>query len=215
MINSNPLSQYLASAIAPTALNLTTKMSLTGETAPSQRLEPSQTSPVAEYVANGATQFTTPAEARDVSPAPATTIPPARTNPAKFIGAKPEDASPQLYEHISKVEEQNGLPPGILAAIKDKGEKSGSNAVSPVGARGSFQFMPATWKQYGNGDPTDPYASAEAAGRFVRDLMKQYNGNAAAAIAHYNGGNSQGRLVMLGKEPSYTETRNYVRRVLA
>lgn len=212
MINSNPLSQYLADALAPTSMNLTTKMSLTGETVP-QRLEPSQTSPVAEYVAKGVAPYAMPEEAQ--APQSQAQIPQVRSNPAKFIGAKAEDASPQLYEHISKVEEQYGLPAGLLTAIKDKGEKSGSNAVSPVGARGAFQFMPATWKQYGNGDPSDPYASAEAAGRFFKDLLKQYNGNAAAAIAHYNGGNSQGRLVALGKEPSYTETRNYVRRVLA
>lgn len=210
MNNPNPLGQYLAEALTPTKMDLTTKMSLAGETVPAQQLEPSQTSPVGKYVAEGAVPYSMPAEAQTPS-----AIPQARANPTRFVGAKAEDASPQLYQHIAKVEEQNGLPSGLLTAIKDKGEKSGSNAVSPVGARGSFQFMPATWNQYGKGDPSDPYASAEAAGRFFKDLMKQYNGNAAAAIAHYNGGNSQGRLVMLGKEPSYTETRNYVRRVLA
>lgn len=136
--------------------------------------------------------------------------------PSKLLGGIPADTSPELYNHMSAVEQQYGLPAGLLKSVADKGEKSGSNATSPVGAAGRFQFMPATWKQYGGDtNPRDPFASTNAAGKMFSDLLKQYNGNVAAAVAHYNGGTRQGRLVAQGKEPTFTETRNYVQRVLA
>jgi len=120
---------------------------------------------------------------------------------------------PRLNDYASKVEQENGLPSGLLNAIKNRGERSNSDQVSPAGAKGVMQFMPATWGQYGKGDITNPYDSIDAAGRYFADLMKRYGGNVDAAITEYNGGIRQARAVQAGGAPTATETINYLARV--
>jgi soluble lytic murein transglycosylase-like protein len=122
---------------------------------------------------------------------------------------------PILNSYASEVEKTNKLPSGILNAIKNYGERSGSNAVSPAGARGVMQFMPKTWAQYGKGDPTDPYASIDAGGRYFKDMLKRYGGNTDAALAEYNGGTDQAKAVMAGQKPWKAETAHYLPRVKA
>ena len=120
---------------------------------------------------------------------------------------------PALNSYAEQVEQANGLPNGILNAIKNFGERSGSNAVSPKGARGVMQFMPQTWAQYGKGDPTDPFASIDAGGRYMKDMLRRYGGNADAAITEYNGGTKQAEAVQKGGKPWVAETANYLSRV--
>jgi hypothetical protein len=127
---------------------------------------------------------------------------------------------PRLSDFADEV--QNYYPelrqfPGLLNAVRLAGERSestGKMSKSPKGAQGQYQFIPETRSQYEH-DPSDPMASADAAGRYFVDLLRMYNNNPMAAIAHYNGGREQGLLVMAGKEPSYKETRNYLNNVSA
>lgn len=122
--------------------------------------------------------------------------------------------APELDKLAVSAAEENGVPPKLLLALKNAGEKSNNDQVSQKGASGVMQFMPATAKAYGV-DPTNPESSIRGAGRYLADLIKQYRGNVAAAVAHYNGGSTQGTLVAAGKEPTYPETRAYLERVLA
>lgn len=122
--------------------------------------------------------------------------------------------APELDKLAVSAAEENGVPPKLLLALKNAGEKSNNNQVSKKGAAGVMQFMPETAKAYGV-DPTNPESAIKGAGRYLADLIKQYRGNVAAAVAHYNGGSTQGTLVAAGKEPTYPETRAYLERVLA
>jgi hypothetical protein len=90
-------------------------------------------------------------------------------------------------ELAAQAEKENGLPAGLLSRLIEKESGGNSNALSPMGARGSVQFMPQTAKQYGV-DPNNDDSSIAGAGRFISDLKKKYNGNMRAALAHYNGG---------------------------
>ncbi|MGU2439564.1 transglycosylase SLT domain-containing protein [Burkholderia cenocepacia] len=107
-----------------------------------------------------------------------------------------------------------GIPPEVLLAVKNAGERSGSSAAtSPVGAKGIMQFMDPTWQQYGKGrDVRDPLASIDAAADMMADLGRQYGGNWRAAIAHYNGGWRAGEAVRAGKKPPSSETVKYLER---
>lgn len=120
---------------------------------------------------------------------------------------------PALNSYATEVEKKLGLPSGVLNSLKNAGERSNSGSVSRKGAAGVMQFMPDTWKQYGKGDPSNPYNSIDAAGAYFSDLLRQYNGNVDAAIAHYNGGSSQGKRVQGGGKPSFPETSGYLDRV--
>ncbi|MGX6570433.1 transglycosylase SLT domain-containing protein [Cupriavidus necator] len=121
--------------------------------------------------------------------------------------------APELNGYAALVEQRLGLPSGILNALKNAGERSNSNQVSPAGARGVMQFMPENLRKFGVTDPTDPAQMIDAAGRYVQSTMRQYGGNLDAVIADYNGGPRQARLVMEGKTPAAEETRAYLDRV--
>jgi soluble lytic murein transglycosylase-like protein len=108
--------------------------------------------------------------------------------------------------------QREGIPAEALLAIKNAGEKSGSTATSPAGARGVMQFMPETWKRYGKGDIADPMNSIDAGAKYMADLLKQYDGDVRAAIAHYNGGTKAGRAVREGGAPPAAETLAYLQR---
>jgi len=122
--------------------------------------------------------------------------------------AKIQYNDPRLDSFSTAVEQRYQLPPGLIEAVKNAGERSNTNQVSPKGAKGVMQFMDSTRKIYPH-DYNNPMESINAAGMYFRDLMKQYNGNAKAAISAYNGGTKAGKAVLAGQDAPSAETRNY------
>lgn len=120
----------------------------------------------------------------------------------------------RLDAYAIQAAQKAGIPPEVLLAVKNAGERSGSTATSPKGAQGVMQFMPDTFKRFGVGDPTNPLNSIDAAAKFLKSLHDTY-GNWDAAIAHYNGGGSQAALVRSGARPSFPETAKYLDNVKA
>jgi len=122
--------------------------------------------------------------------------------------AKVKYNDPRLDSFASTVEQRYQLPSGLIEAVKNAGERSQSSQVSPKGAKGVMQFMDSTRKTYAH-DYNDPMASIDAAGRYFKDLLNQYDGNVKAAVSAYNGGTKAGKAVLAGQEPPAAETRNY------
>ncbi|MFP3799436.1 transglycosylase SLT domain-containing protein [Paraburkholderia sp. SIMBA_027] len=120
--------------------------------------------------------------------------------------------APALDDYATQVAQREGVPPALLLFIKNGGERSNSNQVSPAGAKGVMQFTDPTWAQYGHGDPTDPVNSIDAAGRYAKDLMARYGGDQRAAVTEYNGGIEQARAVQAGGAPTAPETIAYLQR---
>lgn len=118
----------------------------------------------------------------------------------------------RLDSFANEVERRYGLPDDLIVAVKNAGERSNTEQVSRSGAKGVMQFMDTTRKMYDH-DYKDPLASIDAAGRFFKDLLKQYDGDVKAAVAHYNGGTKAGKAVLKGMEPPSEETRNYWKRM--
>ena len=131
---------------------------------------------------------------------------------------------------VEPILKEEGLPPEILGRML---VESGGNpaALSPQGARGLWQFMPATARRYGlrvsygTDERLDVERSTRAAARHLRDLYAQF-GAWPLALAAYNAGD---RVVMKavsrGKTTDFAslsarrllpaETRAYVPAVLA
>ncbi|MCL4845986.1 MAG: lytic transglycosylase domain-containing protein [Acidobacteria bacterium] len=84
------------------------------------------------------------------------------------------------------------------------------DAVSPKGAMGLMQLMPATARQYAVRDPYDPRANLEAGIRHLRGLLDRYE--LPLALAAYNAG--EGAVARHGGIPPFRETEAYVDRVL-
>lgn len=135
-------------------------------------------------------------------------------SPSEWGALKYND--PRLDEFAAAVEQRYKLPPGIIEALKNAGERTpntnGQWAASPKGAKGVMQFTDATRKTFEH-DTQDPFASIDAAGRYMADVLPRYNGNAMAAIADYNGGPRQGKAVADGNDPPAAETQQYLQRI--
>jgi hypothetical protein len=103
------------------------------------------------------------------------------------------------------------VSPGLLAAQLMAESGFDPFVVSPAGARGIAQFMPATAAAYGLRDPFDPVASIQAQARLMRDLLDRF-GQVPLALAAYNAGPAA--VAACGCVPPYPETQAYVTRVL-
>jgi soluble lytic murein transglycosylase-like protein len=86
------------------------------------------------------------------------------------------------------------------------------NAVSNKGAQGLMQIMPTTAQQIRLIDPFHPRDNIFAGVGYFRALLDRYNGNERWALAAYNAG--PGAVDKYGGVPPYTETINYVKRVM-
>jgi soluble lytic murein transglycosylase-like protein len=84
------------------------------------------------------------------------------------------------------------------------------DAVSPKGAIGLMQLMPATAKAYGV-DPHDPEQNVDAGTRYLRDLLLKYDHGVFSALAAYNAG--PGAVAKYNGVPPYRETQAYVNRI--
>jgi soluble lytic murein transglycosylase-like protein len=88
------------------------------------------------------------------------------------------------------------------------------NAVSPVGAVGLMQLMPATARRFGVTNRRDPRQSIDGGTHYLKVLLKMFNANTRLAVAGYNAGEGAVRKYN-NSIPPYRETQNYVKKVLA
>ena len=86
-------------------------------------------------------------------------------------------------------------------------------AVSPAGAQGLMQLMPATADRFGVTDSFNAKQNIFAGARYLQWLTKRFNGNLRFALAGYNAG--EGRVDQYNGVPPYRETQKYVVNVLA
>lgn len=113
---------------------------------------------------------------------------------------------------ISKAAEQYSLDPHLLKAIIHVESAFNHKAVSPKGARGLMQLMPATAKDLGVKNAFVPDENIHGGARHLSRLIVKYNGNLRFALAAYNAGEEP--VQRYNGVPPYAETQNYVRRVL-
>jgi hypothetical protein len=93
-------------------------------------------------------------------------------------------------------------------------ESSGrTEAVSHAGAQGLMQLIPATAERFGVADPFDPAENIRGGVAYLDWLMEEFDRDPVLVLAAYNAG--EGAVRRSGGVPDYTETRNYVPRVLA
>ncbi len=98
----------------------------------------------------------------------------------------------------------------MLAILKAENAAFDPGAVSPAGAIGLMQVMPAIGAHYGASDLTDPDQNIRVAARFLADLFAKY-GNPVVVIGAYNAG--EPRIDARSGLPVIPETVDYVSRV--
>jgi hypothetical protein len=103
----------------------------------------------------------------------------------------------------------NGLPEHFFARLIWKESLFDPGAVSPKGAQGIAQFMPATAKRRNLADPFDPKAALAASAAYLAELKATF-GNLGHAAAAYNAGEDRARRWLDGKTTLPLETQDYV-----
>ena len=110
---------------------------------------------------------------------------------------------------IFRAGERQGVDPRFIHAVIWQESKYKVRAQSHAGAQGLMQLMPATAERFGCDDPHDPAANIEAGTKYLKWLLKKFDGNVELALAGYNAG--EGSVAKYNGIPPYDETRNYVR----
>jgi len=108
---------------------------------------------------------------------------------------------------------QYGVDPYLIYCTMSQESSFTAGATSPKGAMGLMQLMPGTAARYGVTNPYDVAQSIMGGTRYLKDLLKMFNGRVDLALAGYNAG--EGAVMKFGNTiPPYNETRNYVRLIL-
>ncbi len=123
-------------------------------------------------------------------------------------------ASPEIRSLIDAAARAEHVEPAFIYAVMSAESAFNPAAISAKGAAGLMQLMPETATRYGVSDRLDPRASTFAGARYLHDLLDQFDGDKALALAAYNAGEAAVARYH-STIPPYAETLSYVPRVMA
>ena len=113
---------------------------------------------------------------------------------------------------INSCASEFGVDKSLVKAVIHAESGYDPNAVSVKGASGLMQLMPNTARSLKVGNSLDPAENIRGGVRYLRFLLDTFRGDECLALAAYNAGLS--RVAQYGGIPPYTETRNYVAKVM-
>ncbi len=122
------------------------------------------------------------------------------------------DVALDLPSLVVEAAQLGGVDPELVKALVQVESAFLPEAVSPKGAMGLMQLMPATAAELGVSDPFEPAQNVAAGVRHLKGLLTRYDGDVRRALAAYNAGAA--RVDQHRGIPPYRETRAYVERVL-
>jgi soluble lytic murein transglycosylase-like protein len=136
------------------------------------------------------------------------------TEPSEIAGNQSwSTGSVQIDNLIRFYGKQHGVDPYLVFCLMSQESKFTKSAVSPKGAQGLMQLMPGTAARYGVTNPYDVAQNISGGTRYLKDLLKMFNGRVDLALAGYNAG--EGAVIKYGYSvPPYDETRNYVKLII-
>ena len=176
-----------------------------------------------ELFFRNAETFDTSLDAPAAAPEPVRALPPAPTTPGKLLTFFELSPTFKLVrQHLREASRDHNIDFELLQALIVTESGFDLTAVSPKGAIGLMQIMPATARRYGvESDKklalekklTDPRINIKTGTRYLRDLINMFPGRIELALAAYNAG--EGAVQRAGNQiPNYKETQNYVKTVL-
>ena len=122
-------------------------------------------------------------------------------------------AESALLNLLRPIAHQYEVEPLLVLAVIEVESRFNAQALSPKGAQGLMQLMPATAKRYGVRNPFNPEENLRGGIRYLKDLLARFP-SLELALAAYNAG--ENAVAKYGNRvPPYPETRSYVPRVLS
>ncbi|HSQ42396.1 MAG TPA: transglycosylase SLT domain-containing protein [Fibrobacteraceae bacterium] len=113
---------------------------------------------------------------------------------------------------IQEAATEQNLDADLLSSLVQQESAGDSLARSPQGAMGLTQLMPDTARELGVMNPWNGRQNIQGGARYLKSLLRKYNGREDLALAAYNAG--PGTVDRYAGIPPYAETQNYVRKVL-
>ena len=117
-----------------------------------------------------------------------------------------------LNQVVAAASNKTQVDPDLITSVIQAESAFNPRALSPKGAQGLMQLMPGTAAKLGVTDAFDPSANVNAGTQYLRELLLQYNGDMAKALAAYNAGPM--RVQQYHGVPPYRETRAYVAQII-
>ena len=166
-----------------------------------------------------ATAIVKPPETTDMAAPETVCVPDTSEGPSKV---KIPDEYKQLVQEAAN---ESGFSPDLIAAQIQAESDWNPKTTSPVGAQGIAQFMPGTWKMYGNGgDPCNPNDAIPAQGRYMKALRETVEPHSDSTettvrltLASYNAGPGAVKKFDWNLDKmfasGYAETKNYVKKI--
>jgi hypothetical protein len=114
-------------------------------------------------------------------------------------------------EAVDQIAQRNKLPPQLVHSVIKVESNYNPNAISPKGAQGLMQLIPATARRFGVSNAFNPVENVEGGAKYLRYLLDLYKGDYRLALAAYNAG--EGAVARHGGVPPYPETVNYLHQV--
>lgn len=142
---------------------------------------------------------------------------------ALVIGVVPDEVADEVEQQaqrgdgdvlvlLREAAARNRLDPALVRAVVAVESAFRTDAVSPKGAQGLMQLMPATAAALGVQDAFDPAQNLDGGARHLAALVQGYGGDLNKALAAYNAG--EGAVARHGGVPPYRETKDYLAKVL-
>jgi soluble lytic murein transglycosylase-like protein len=127
-----------------------------------------------------------------------------------FSAVRPDRAYDEL---IAEAAERYELDPALIKAVMRTESAFNPLVVSPAGAQGLMQLMPALAEEMGVTDVFDPRQNIMAGAKYLRQLLDSTRGNIPLTLASYNAG--PGNVARYKGIPPFKETRDYVKKITA
>jgi len=126
---------------------------------------------------------------------------------SRFIAVQDQN----LQNIIDRIADEQGVESHLVHSVIQAESNYNPNAVSPKGAQGIMQLIPATARRFGVSDTFDVRDNIQGGVRYLRFLLDYYQGDYPKAIAAYNAG--EAAVDKYNGVPPFTETQNYVYQV--